>query len=413
MRHIRLATLLAVFLSTQALGEDWPQWRGPDRSDVSRETNLLDAWPKEGPQQQWLFRDAGLGYSGPAIARGRIYLMGARKKTAYLIALDAATGTELWKAELGPRFDNNWGNGPRATPTVDGDFVYGMSAHGDLVCARCDNGDVVWRSKMEDLGGEVPNWGYTESVLVDGKHVVCTPGGDQGAIAALDKRTGKLVWRSEECTEPAQYSSIVPLLLGNQRHYVQLFSKALVGVAPKDGRILWQTDWDGNVAVIPTPVVARNQVFVTSGYGAGCMLTAVEVKSNQPQATSVYRNKVMKNHHGGVILFDGHLYGYSDGAGWLCQNFQTGETVWKERKQLGKGAVACADGKLYCLDEETGDVVLVDASPNGWKEHGRMTLKPQTRYRKREGGIWTHPVISNGKLYLRDQELFFCFDIAQ
>jgi outer membrane protein assembly factor BamB len=260
---------------------------------------------------------------------------------------------------------------------------------------------------MKSLGGHIPKWGYSESVVVDGPHVLCTPGDAKGTVAALDKLTGKVVWQSKDITEPAHYSSIVPAKINGQPQLVQRNEKSIFGLAPKDGKLLWQTEFSGRTAVIPTPIVRGNEVYVTAGYGSGSKLVRIGTDN---QVTVVYENKVMKNHHGGVVLVGDLLYGYSDGPGWIAQNLKTGEEVWAS-KALGKGAVHYADGMLYCIDEGTGTVVLAEASPKGWTEHGRFKLDPQTKQRKPQGRIWTHPVVVNGKLFLRDQELLFCFDV--
>ncbi len=388
---------------------DWPQWRGADRSDVSQETGLLKEWPKEGPKQLWLNENAGLGYSGVSIVQGKLFTMGARDGTEFLICLDANSGTELWEAKLGPMLDNGWGDGPRGTPTIDGERVYAMGGNGDLVCAQVSDGKSLWQTTMSDLGGKKPNWGYCESVTVDGPRLLCTPGGGGGSIAALDKLTGDVLWRSTELTNGAQYASILTVVIHDQPQYVQLFQDALAGVSREDGKLLWRADWPGKTAVIPTPIYRDGQVFMTSGYSVGCSLVKIDV-DNKPG--EVYFNKNMKNHHGGVVLVGDHVYGYSDDIGWTCLDFQTGEIVWKEKSALGKGCVTCADGMLYCMDERDATVVLAEASPNGWKEHGRFELAPLTTKRKPRGHIWTHPVVSNGKLYLRDQDLLFCFDVA-
>jgi outer membrane protein assembly factor BamB len=387
---------------------DWPQWRGPDRSDVSKETGLLKKWPAEGPKRLWLFENAGNGYSGPAIANGKYFTIGTRDNNECVIALDANTGKELWVAKLGGELENRWGGGPRGTPTVDGDRVYALSGKGDLACINVVDGKVIWTASMTEMGGKIPGWGYTESVLVDGDKVVCTPGGSKGAVAALNKTNGKVIWRSTDFEDDAQYASIVPGDINGQRQYIQLTMKHVVGIAAKDGKQLWSSGWPGQTAVIPTPLYRDSHVYVTAGYGAGCKLVKIEPGN---KVTTVYENKVMKNHHGGVILVGDHIYGYSDGPGWICQDFKTGNEVWAERNKLGKGAIACADGMLYCLDEAKGTLVLIEASPKGWNEHGRFTLEPQTKIRSPQGRIWTHPVISNGKLYLRDQDLIYCYDI--
>jgi outer membrane protein assembly factor BamB len=218
-----------------------------------------------------------------------------------------------------------------------------------------------------------------------------------------------LVWQSTDFTDPAQYSSIIAADWNDKRQYIQLTQESLVGIDSKNGSVLWRVDWNGRTAVIPTPIFKDGYVYITSGYGVGCMLVKLG-KNNS--AEEVYRNKNMKNHHGGVVLVGDNLYGYSDGVGWLCQDFKTGEEVWSEKGELGKGAVAYADGKLYCLHEDTGDLVLLDASDKGWNEISRFQLDPQTEQRASRGKIWTHPVICDGKLYLRDQEIIICYDIS-
>jgi outer membrane protein assembly factor BamB len=400
---------LALFAATApAANHDWPQWRGPGRDDLSKETGLLKSWPTGGPKRVWIYENAGNGYSGPAIVAGKLFTVGTRDNSEVLIALDANSGKELWVAKLGSILNNKWGGGPRGTPTVDGAHVYALSGKGDLVCSTVADGKVVWTKSMTDLGGKVPGWGYTESVLVDGNNVICTPGGSKGAMAALDKKSGDVVWQSTEFTDEAQYSSVVPATINGTPQYVQLTMKSIVGVAAKDGKQLWKAPFPGRVAVIPTPIVRDNLVYVTAGYGVGCKQIKVGPDN---QVETVYENKVMKNHHGGVILVGDHIYGHAD-AGWTCQNFKTGEEVWNHRA-FGKGAIAYADGMLYCLDEGSGTVALIEASPAGWKEHGRFKLDPQTKIRSSDGRIWTHPVISNGKLYLRDQDLVYCYDVKK
>lgn len=403
---LALAMMLPAVLS--AANFDWPQWRGPDRTAVSKETGLHKAWPAGGPKRVWLYQNAGNGYSGPAIAHGKYFTLGTRDGSEFLIVLDADTGKELWAAKLSGILDNDWGDGPRGTPTVDGDRVYALSGPGNLICASVADGKILWRATMKDLGGRTPNWGYTESVLVDGTLVLCTPGGTKGAMAALDKMTGKVLWQSTGFTDPAHYSSIVPARINGTHQYVQRTEKSVVGIAAKDGKLLWQTDFPGRTAVIPTPIVKDNAVYVTAGYGAGCKM--VRIGANNA-VTTVYENKVMKNHHGGVILVGDHVYGHND-VSWGCQDFATGEEVWSHRG-LGKGAVGYADGMLYCVEEASGTVVLAEASPKAWKEHGRFKLDPQTKIRSSRGRIWTHPVISNGKLYLRDQDLVYCYDLRE
>ena len=413
-RIAAVSSLLALSLTLRvAAANDWPQWRGPDRTDVSQETGVLKQWPEGGPKQLWINKDAGLGYSGFSIVGGKLFTMGAQGEggttNEFLIALDADTGKQLWRTEIGALLTNNWGDGPRGTPTVDAERVYALGGQGTLVCCDITGGKLLWKKTMKELGGKVPGWGYTESPLVDGKLVVCTPGGAQGAIAALDKMTGDVVWQSKEFTDGAQYSSLIVVNHNGTRQYIGLTMTNLVGVAAADGKLLWRSEWTGKVAVIPTPIFHDGCVYVTSGYKAGCKLVKVAAGN---QVSDVYASPLMENHHGGVVLVGDYLYGHSNSAGWVCQNFKTGEQVWADKKVLGKGACACCvGGMLYCLEENTGTVVLIEASPKGWSEHGRFKLDPQTTQRKKQGKIWTHPVVANGKLYLRDQELIFCFNV--
>ncbi len=410
LRIFFVSLVLSVLSIGAARAENWPGWRGPDRTDVSQETGLLREWPEGGPKRVWLSEKCGVGYSGFAVVDDNVYTMGAYENDERLICLDAKTGDVRWRTVITDAvLENGWGDGPRGTPTVDGDRVYAMAGEGTLVCAKADSGDVVWKVNMKDFGGRVPNWGYTESVLVDGDKVICTPGGGDGTIVALNKLSGEKIWQSKDFTDRADYSSVIVAEHAGVRQYIQLTQSNLFGVAADDGRVLWTYPWPGRTAVVPTPIYRDGKVYIASGYGVGCAL----VELTEDSAEEVYENKVMKNHHGGVILVGDHLYGYSDGLGWICQEFETGEQVWAEKNALGKGAIACADGLLYCVSESNGEVVLIEASPEGWNEKGRFKLDPQSEYRSPRGKIWTHPTIANGKLYLRDQEIVCCFDIKQ
>lgn len=405
MKRLLIPALFAVALVTTAA--DWPQWRGPNRDDISKETGLLRQWPEGGPKLAWINKDVGLGYSGYSIVGGKLFTIGLRGDTEHLIAVDVKTGKELWATAVGPILKNGWGDGPRATPTVAGDMVYAMSGIGTLLAAKAFDGKEVWKANMRDFGGRTPNWGYCESVLVDDGKVICTPGGSQGTLLALDKATGKKVWQTYGWTDGAHYSSPIVATHNGARQYIQLTSQHVAGVNAKDGKVLWRSEWPGKTAVIPTPIFKDGHVYITSGYGVGCKLVKIGAGN---EVSEVYRNDNMVNHHGGVILIGDKLYGHSDKGGWTCQDFKSGEVAWAS-KNLGKGAVHCADGMLYCLEESSGTVALVEASPKGWTEKSRFKLTPQTQQRNPKGRVWTHPVVSDGKLYLRDQELLFCFDV--
>ncbi len=263
-------------------------------------------------------------------------------------------------------------------------------------------------SLTEDLGGKLQNWGYTESPLIEGDLVVVTPGGDEGTMAAFDKKTGEKKWQTSDWTDNAQYASIISVDHNGSRQLIQLTMQTLAGVDPLTGKVLWRSEFPGKTAVIPTPIFKDGQVFIAAGYGVGCQSVRIGPGN---QVEKLYENTNMVNHHGGVILYDGHLYGYSDRGGWTCMDFKTGEVVWAEKRALDKGAIHCADGMLHLLEEKSGTVVLIEASPKGWNETGRFVLDPQTTQRNPRGKIWVHPVVAHGKLYLRDQELLHCYDV--
>ncbi len=400
-------TVLPWLGSPRVSADEWPGWRGADRSDVSTETGLMQQWPQGGPPRLWLYRDAGLGYSGPAIVRGKLITMGSKNGVSMLYALSAETGEELWATSLGETYTNGWGDGPRGTPTVDGNRVFALSGNGDLICVSTEDGKLIWQVQLvDDFHGKIPRWGYSESPLADGDQVVVTPGSASSAVVALDVRDGSVRWESE-FAKPAQYASIVPVDLDGTRHYIQLFEQEVVGIDSRSGKTLWEMAFPGSIAVIPTPVVRRDKVYVSAGYGTGCMM----VQFSKNGAEEIYRNKVMKNHHGGVILVGDRLFGHSDKTGWVCQDFESGKRLWRERKALEKGAIAYADDRLYCVGEDSGKVKLIEASDQAWTEAGSFLLEPQSEKRKSNGRIWTHPVISDGRLFLRDQDLIYCYDI--
>jgi outer membrane protein assembly factor BamB len=403
---------------------DWPQWRGPDRANVARETGLLQAWPSKGPPLAWTCADSGLGYSGPAIVGNRLYTMGARGDTEYVLALDPETGKEVWATEVGPTFDfkgNTWGPGPRSTPTVDGDHLYALGGQGEIVCLESASGRKLWSHNlfkefhgfiMDNSGPPRTGWGYVEGPLVDGDRVVCTPGGEDGLMLAFHKQTGKVLWRSKEVTDKAPYSSIIISEVGGQRFYIQMTDKGVVGINPADGRLLWRLDEEHEDLVIRTPIFHAGLVFTTVGMGKASVLIKLTAQAGKIKAEKVYSNKNLKNELGGVVLVGEHLYGYSDGKGWVCQDLRKkGDLVWSEKRKLGRGSVVAVDGHLICYAEEDGTVVLADAKPTRWKESGRFTIPQQTKHRPQGGRIWTPPVVANGRLYLRDQDLLFCYDL--
>lgn len=389
---------------------DWPEWRGPGRDNRSREKDLLESWPEGGPALAWTARGLGRGFSSVAVAGARVFTMGDIDGSSHVIAIDREDGKVVWKSRVGKAGGLGGYRGPRSTPTFDDGRIYALGQYGDLVCLEAEDGDEAWRKNLvSDLGGETPGWGFAESVLVDGGRVICTPGGDKGTLAALDKSTGAVLWRSKEIKDGAQYSSLIPVEYEGKPQYIGLTMQSVFGVEPKTGKLIWRAEWPGETAVIPTPVFEDGLVYITSGYGVGSNVFRLG-KDGEVRATYDERaRRAMKNHHGGVVLVGDHIYGYSDGVGWACQELATGDLVWNEKRALGKGSITYADGHLYLREEgDGGTVVLIEASPKGWNEKGRFTPPDRS-----EDHAWAHPVVAGGKLFLRDQDVLLCYDVKK
>jgi outer membrane protein assembly factor BamB len=404
------AMLLGLSAVATVQANDWPQWRGPNREAVSPETGLLKDWPAGGPLLAWKATGVGTGYSTVSVAQGRIFTVGDKGKESFVVALNAADGKEIWSARLGKAGAPGWGGfeGPRSTPTVDEELAFAVGQWGEFVCLDAATGKERWRKDFaRDFDAPRPEWGWAESPLVDGDKVVFTPGGKDGAVVALNKRTGAPVWRSTEFTDAAHYASLIVAEIGGVRQYIQLTAQSVAGIAASDGKLLWRAPRKGATAVIPTPIYHDGLVYVTSGYGAGCNLFRITAAGGKFTATQVYANKVIVNHHGGVVRVGAHVYGHSDSKGWTCQELKTGKEIWQDKRELGKGSIAYADGRLYLRKEDgKGTVALVEATPAGYREHGRFD--PPTRSDKNS---WAHPVIAQGKLYLRDQDVVLCYDV--
>ncbi|MEM8670574.1 MAG: PQQ-binding-like beta-propeller repeat protein [Planctomycetota bacterium] len=424
-----LACAFILGLALQSRAEDWPQGQGAARDNKSTETGLLDQWPSDGPELAWTFRDGGVGYSGPAVVGDRIYCMGGRDGRAEVFALNASDGKMLWSKPVNEKsFDfegNSWGAGPRATPTVADGMVFALAGDGAFAAFDTD-GNEKWNVHMvDDLGGsisivdagepEVYGWGYCWAPLVDGNQVICVPGGEKGMVAALDRGTGKVLWRSEALKEAATYSSPIKATVDGVEQYIVMTQGGMAGVSPKDGSLLWNYERERlySDVVIPTPVYANNQVYTSVG-SAGCDLIKLTKKGDAFEAAEVYFSRNMKNELGGFVLHDGYVYGSSARRGWVCQNLESGDLEWfskRVRGSIGEGSLVYADGHLYLYAEREADVALIAATPEGFEEKGRFELPEKSKMRAPSGKNWTHPVIAGGRLYLRDQELLFCFKI--
>ena len=409
-RFLTVVVSCALAASLSAAPTDWPQWRGPDRDGLSKETGLLKEWPKQGPPLAWKASGVGKGYSTVSVVDDRIFTIGDLDDGTQVIALNAKTGKILWTSKLGKGGAVGWGGyeGTRSTPATDGQLVFAVGQWGEFVCVQAADGKEVWRKDLiQDFGAPRPEWGFAESPLLDGDKVLMTPGGPQGAVVALNKKTGAVIWRSKDFRDPAHYSSIIKADIDGVPQYIQLTEQSVVGLGANDGKVLWKAPRRGSTAVIPTPIYADHMVYVTSGYGIGDNLFRINHQSGMFSAQQVYANKVMVNHHGGAIRVGDYVYGHSDNKGWTCQELKTGKEMWQEKSKLGKGSIAYADGHFYLRDEDgKGTVALIEASPAGYKEHGRFD--PPDRSDKNS---WSHPVIAGARLYLRDQDVLLCYEI--
>jgi outer membrane protein assembly factor BamB len=392
-------------LSLLADPGDWPGLRGVDRSGVSTETGLLKEWPRGGPKLLWKATKIGGGYSAPSVSKGRIFLLGSQGGSEYLLALDVKDGKQVWSDKVGGIGKNNGPQypGPRGTPTLDGDLVYALGSDGDLICAAAEDGMVKWRKNLRsDLDGRMGNWAYAESPLIDGDLLICTPGGSKATMAALNKKTGEVVWKASIAgSNSAAYSSPIIAEAGGVKQYVTFLSGNLVGVAARDGKPLWRYAKSANgTANIPTPVHYDGHVFSVSGYGTGGGVIQLAADGT---TKDVWFSRELVSQIGGYVLLGDHLYGCSDKQ-LFCIEFKTGKVKW-QNASVGKGAVCIADGMLY-VRGQGGSVALAEASPAGYMEKGRFTQPDRSK-----NPAWPYPVVANGRLYLRDGDVLLCYDV--
>lgn len=439
------AFVLATCATAVALADDWPQWQGKNRDAVSTETGLLQQWPAEGPALAWKVDGLGGGDSAPAIVDGKLYGMSARDGKEIVWALSEDDGSEIWATAIGDEVKQDKSQskeGPGGTPTVDGERLYVIGMGGSLACLNVGDGSIVWQKNLEkDFGGQTPSWSYRESPLVDGEKLICTPGGKDITMLALNKMTGEVIWESqmpEESPSPeasqssdqnqggrrggssrgrrggggtAAYASAIAIDFEGGRQYVQFTSKALIGVDATDGKVLWTYEHPANAMGISctTPIFQDGLIFASSAYGAGGGAVRLEKSAGGGiEAEEVYFTPNMQNHHGGMIVVDDALYGANggNGGGFLtCLDFQSGELLWRDRN-APKGSLAMADSRIY-LRSEGGKVILIEPSRDGFVDRGSFEQPDRS-----SSPAWAHPVVANGKLYIRDQGLLFCYDVS-
>ncbi|MCA9217558.1 MAG: PQQ-like beta-propeller repeat protein [Planctomycetales bacterium] len=401
---------------------DWHQFRGPDRTGLSSSTNLLTEWPEGGPELVWKAAGAGRGYSSVVFSNGRLVTMGdapstAEDKDEYLHCFDNETGKQIWQVRLG----KPWAEGPddwqssRSTPTIDGSRVYALTAHGDLVCCEMSNGAEVWRKNLkDDFGGKKGDgWGYSESVLIDGDRLICTPGGTENTMVGLNKSNGEPIWSCvREDDRGAGHASIVISNIGETKVYVTTTASGALGVRATDGELMWSYEIDQTTAVIPTPIVRGDLVFFTAGYGrGGALLKQIPAADGKVSMEEVYPlNQDLQNKHGGVVLVGDYLYGDTDSRGMpYCAELMTGDNRWKERGSgKGSASVTYADGHLYIWYSSSATMVLAEATPERYEEISSFTIEDES-----QRPAWAHPVVFEGKLYLRKDDTIYCYNVSK
>ena len=396
--------ILALFAAQSPIAFDWPQWGGPDRNGVSKETGLMKQWPASGPPRVWSISNLGAGYGTVAIKGDRIFLQSLVGRQSTVASLNRSDGKLVWSRALGQGGNNDRGPGPRGTPTVDGDRLYVLTETGDLACLKTQDGAPLWqRNILREFNGRNISWDISESPLVDGNNVIVTPGGRGAGVVALDKMSGKTVWTSKELSDEAGYASVIVADIQGVRTLMTLTSQGGVGIRAADGKLMWKYPRvANNTANIATPIFYDNKVFYTSAYDTGGVLLALTAQAGEVKAKEIYFTREMQNHHGGVVLVDGYLYGFNNSI-LTCLEFATGKVMWRSRS-VGKGSLTYADGNLYILSENNV-VGLAEATPAGYREKGRFQIADQ--------GLpsWAHPVVSGGSLYIRDQRTLASYDI--
>ncbi len=395
-RLFQVVMILSLVEGALVKAQDWPQWRGPQRSGLSTETGLLKDWPAAGPTQVWSISGLGEGYGSLAIKGDRILLQGTTGGASVVFCLSRQNGRIIWSTALGPKVSESRGNGPRATPTIDEDRVYVLTENGDLACLRLRDGSSIWRKNiLREFGASNPHWMISESPLIDGDRVIVSPGGQSAGMVAFNKMNGARVWVTQDLSDEAAYSSPILVNVGGIQTLLNFTANAAVGIRAADGKLMFRYERAANgTANCATPIYADNRVFFSSAYGTGGALLKLRAEGGMVKADEVYFTREMMNHHGGMVLVNGYLYGFSNSI-LTCLEFSTGVKQWSHRS-VGKGSLTYADGMLYLVGENHL-VGLAEANPKAYVEHGRFQIEDLGR------PSWAHPVIAGGQLFVRNQ----------
>jgi len=412
--HFLLITALFSLAATDSKAADFPQWRGPHRDGHSPETGLLQEWPKEGPKLVWRVEDIGAGYSTPSIVGDRIFLLSNQGSEESVMALAVKDGSRVWAATVGnvghPEQNPSY-PGARSTPTVDGDLLFALGSDGGLVCLEAATGKQVWHKHLRnDFGGRYGEWAYAESPLVDDRKVICTPGGTNATMVALDMRTGATIWK---CAVPegseAGYSSVVSAEISGVKQYVQLLSSGLMGVDAKTGELLWRYEktGKGSPAPIMTPLISEGLIY-SGAFRATAALVKPVRNDGRFTVEEVYSAGKLPISVGGVVKAGDYFYGTVSQSA-VCVDFKTGDLKWEDRA-LGPCSWLVADNRIY-VHAESGDVGLIEPSPEGYHEKGHFTPPALPARANAMEKAWSYPVIANGRLYIRDKETLWSYNV--
>ncbi|MFG0335839.1 MAG: PQQ-binding-like beta-propeller repeat protein [Maioricimonas sp. JB049] len=419
---LMLAACAGVLLPGMAASaSDWPQWRGPNRDGMAVENNFNADWRRQKPELLWMVDGMGQGYASVSIVDGKLFTTGNDRSSQSVVCADAATGELQWRRKLTDQAPKHGYEGSRCTPTLDGDPLYFVTSNGQIICQKKADREVIMTPTIHDWNGrKMSGWGVSESPLVDGDRVLCTPGGPDAMIVALNKMTGEDVWASavpdlgDNGKDGAAYSSIVISEGAGVKQYVQLVGRGVIGVRAEDGKFLWGYNRvANNTANIPTPIIDGDYVFASTGYGTGSCLLKLSRNGSGVSAEEQYflNAKTFQNHHGGMILVGDHLYaGHQHNKGFpICIEMKSGDVTWFEQSREfnhGSAAITYVDGQIIFRYQD-GFVALVEATPKGFKLNGMF--KPV--YQK--GNSWSHPVVVDGKMYLREQDRLMCYDVSE
>ena len=404
MRRIAvfLSLVLVLNVGLVSFGGEWKQFRGPERTGKSAETGLLQKWPDEGPGLLWSFEGLGRGFGSVSVADGSIYATGMIEKTGYLFAIDSS-GKLKWKTEYGQEWTGDY-PGTRTTPTIDGERIYIMSGQGQVACFKRENGDLIWKvDTLKKFDGKNIKWGIAESVLIDGDMVFCTPGGKDATMAALNKYTGEAIWTTKGLSNLSAYCSPILTKIGEKKLLLTLVKELIICVDSENGKVLWTIGHKtrNDIAAVTGLIPSQGQVYFTSHAVGGTNIGLTEDGSNYK---ILWTSKSLDCLHGGVISHKGNLYGSDSKGNWVCQEAGSGRVKFEEKILDAKGSITYADGMLYCYSEK-GTLGLVRPSEN------EMELVSSFKITAGTNEHWAHPVVCDGRLYIRHGDALMAFDV--